>query len=125
LVEVLDQLDADSDGAVLTLLAQAIARLPGGEAYQLSRELLRGALEQAREGVHELAALSDPDAFDASTLKDLEAQRRVGQGHSGQLGANRRGQADRGVLALATCFAGQQPLTLLEFGDLNVQGGEP
>jgi DNA repair protein RecN (Recombination protein N) len=72
LVEVLDQLDADSDGAVLTLLAQAIARLPGGEAYQLSRELLRGALEQAREGVHELAALSDPDAFDASTLKDLE-----------------------------------------------------
>ncbi len=72
LVEVLDQLDADSDGAVLPLFAKAIARLPGGESYDPARELLRSALEQAREGVRELAALTDLDVFDAAALKDLE-----------------------------------------------------
>jgi DNA repair protein RecN (Recombination protein N) len=48
LVEVLDQLDADSDGAVLTLLAQAIARLPGAEAYHPAREMLRACSSAPR-----------------------------------------------------------------------------
>jgi DNA repair protein RecN (Recombination protein N) len=65
-------LDADSDGAVLSLLAQAISRLPADDAVAPARGLLRSALEQAREGVHELAALTDPDAFDPAALKDLE-----------------------------------------------------
>jgi DNA repair protein RecN (Recombination protein N) len=72
LVAVLDELDADSDAAVLAKFARAINDLPRGDAYDASRTTLRGALEQAREAVHELAALSDPEAFDASALKELE-----------------------------------------------------
>jgi DNA repair protein RecN (Recombination protein N) len=72
LVEVLDNLDADGDVAVFTQFARAINRLPIGEAYDPARELLRNALEQSREAVHELAALSEPESFDASVLKELE-----------------------------------------------------
>ncbi len=71
-VEVVDQLDADSDGAVLSLFAQAISRLPASDAFDPVRGLFRSALDQAREGVHELAAMTDPDAFDPAALKDLE-----------------------------------------------------
>jgi DNA repair protein RecN (Recombination protein N) len=72
LVEVLDQLDADGEDAVLARFARSISRLPHGEAYDAARGLLRAALEQSREAVHELAALSDPESFDASALKELE-----------------------------------------------------
>jgi DNA repair protein RecN (Recombination protein N) len=72
LVEVLDNLDADGDVAVFTQFARAINRLPIGEAYDPARELLRNALEQSREAAHELAALSEPESFDASALKELE-----------------------------------------------------
>ena len=46
-------------------IARCLDRLPAGDAYDDARELLRGALDQAREGVHELAALADPEVFDA------------------------------------------------------------
>jgi DNA repair protein RecN (Recombination protein N) len=72
LVEVLDDLDADGEDAVLARFARSINRLPNGEAYDEARELLRAALDQSREAVHELAALSDPESFDASALKELE-----------------------------------------------------
>jgi DNA repair protein RecN (Recombination protein N) len=72
LVEVLDQLDADGEAAVLPQFARAITRLPSGESYDAARHILRTALEQSREAVHDLAALSDPEAFDASALKELE-----------------------------------------------------
>jgi DNA repair protein RecN (Recombination protein N) len=72
LADVLDQLDAESDDAVLAQYARSISRLPNGEAYDTARGLLRTALEQSREAVHELAALSDPESFDASALKELE-----------------------------------------------------
>jgi DNA repair protein RecN (Recombination protein N) len=72
LVEVLDRLDADSDDAVLAQFARSINQLPHGDAYDAARGLLRAALEQSREAVHELAALSEPDSFDASALKELE-----------------------------------------------------
>ncbi len=72
LVEVLDQLDADGDVAVLAQFARSLSRLPAGEAYDGARTLLRAALEQAREAVHELAALADPESFDASALKELD-----------------------------------------------------
>ena len=72
LVAVLDELDADSDAAVLAKFARTINDLPRGDAYEASRTTLRGALEQARDAVHELAALSDPESFDASALKELE-----------------------------------------------------
>lgn len=72
LVEVLDTLDADEDVAVLAQFARAISRLPSGEAYDGARGLLRNALEQSRDAVHELAALLAPESFDAASLKELE-----------------------------------------------------
>ena len=72
LVNVLDQLDADNDAALLSRFAQAVERLPLGEVYDSARASLRGALEQSRDAVHELAALTDPDAFDPAALKELE-----------------------------------------------------
>jgi DNA repair protein RecN (Recombination protein N) len=72
LVEVLDLLDADSDTAVLTLFSHAISRLPPAEAYDAPRAMLLGALEQSREGVHELASFANVDAFDPFALKILE-----------------------------------------------------
>jgi DNA repair protein RecN (Recombination protein N) len=72
LVAVLDELDADGDAAVLATFARTITNLPRGEAYDPSRDSLRAALEQARDAVRELAALTDPDSFDASALKELE-----------------------------------------------------
>ena len=72
LVEVLDQLDADGEVAVLAQFARAISRLPVGDAYDVARDALRSALEQSRDAVHELASLSDPESFDASALKELD-----------------------------------------------------
>jgi DNA repair protein RecN (Recombination protein N) len=72
LVDVLDQLDADGEDAVLARFARSISRVPNGEAYDVARGLLRAALEQSRDAVHELAALSDPESFDAAALKELE-----------------------------------------------------
>lgn len=72
LSEVLDVLDSDGDSAVLVQFAKAINRLPSADAYDSSRALLRSALEQSREAVHELTLLSEPDSFDASALKELE-----------------------------------------------------
>ncbi len=69
---VLDELDADRDDAVLSRLARCIERLPAGDAYEGARESLRGALALAREGVHELAALSDPEAFDPALIEELD-----------------------------------------------------
>jgi DNA repair protein RecN (Recombination protein N) len=72
LAEVVDELDADSDHAVLTRLARSIEKLPRSEAYESVSASLRGALAQAREGVHELSSLADPDAFDPEVLKELD-----------------------------------------------------
>ena len=72
LLEVIDELDADSDEAVLSRLARAIERLPNGQTYSSLRGALRGALEQARDSVHELASLADPEAFDPGALHDLD-----------------------------------------------------
>jgi DNA repair protein RecN (Recombination protein N) len=72
LSEILDDLDADGDSAVLAQFARAINRLPVAEAYDDARAQLRSALEESREAVRDLASLSDPDAFDAGALKELE-----------------------------------------------------
>jgi DNA repair protein RecN (Recombination protein N) len=72
LVEVLGELDSDSDDAVLTRLARAIARIPSGDAYVEATAALRDALAQARDGLRELASLADPDAFDPAALQELD-----------------------------------------------------
>jgi DNA repair protein RecN (Recombination protein N) len=75
--EVLEELDADSDSAALTRLARAIGRIPDAQTYDAARESLRSALEQARDGVHELAALSDPEAFDPTLMAELDERASV------------------------------------------------
>jgi DNA repair protein RecN (Recombination protein N) len=72
LVDVLEKLDDESDDAVLTQLARTIDHIPASDIYAPAREILRGALEQAREGVHDLAALTNADGFDPGVLHELE-----------------------------------------------------
>jgi DNA repair protein RecN (Recombination protein N) len=72
LAAVLEELDADDDSSILTQFARSIHAVPDGEAYDGARALLRNALELSREGVHELAALADPDAYESDLLAMLE-----------------------------------------------------
>jgi DNA repair protein RecN (Recombination protein N) len=72
LAEALGQFDGESDDAVLQRFAQALNQIPDGEAYDAPRDNLREALIQAREAVHELTTLGDPDAFDPNKIEELE-----------------------------------------------------
>jgi len=72
LLALLEELDSETDEAVLARLARAIEQIPAGDAYEAARSSLQNALAIAREGVHELASLSDPDAFDPAILTQLE-----------------------------------------------------
>jgi DNA repair protein RecN (Recombination protein N) len=74
IVEVVELFDGDGDDAVLSQFAQALARVPDGDAYADIRGALRDALIEARDSVHELSALSDPEAFDPRVIEDLEAR---------------------------------------------------
>ena len=74
IVEVVELFDGDGDDAVLSQFAQALARVPDGEAYADIRGALRDALIEARDSVHELSALSDPEAFDPRVIENLEAR---------------------------------------------------
>ncbi|MGC1239056.1 MAG: AAA family ATPase [Acidimicrobiales bacterium] len=74
IVEVVELFDGDGDDAVLSQFAQALARVPDGDAYADIRGALRDALIEARDSVHELSALSDPEAFDPRVIENLEAR---------------------------------------------------
>jgi DNA repair protein RecN (Recombination protein N) len=74
IVEVVEIFDGDSDDAVLSQFAHALGRLPDGDAYADVRKALNNVLIEARDALHELAALADPDAFDPRVLEDLEAR---------------------------------------------------
>ncbi len=67
-----EELDGESDDAVLSRFARALDRLPAGEAYDAVRNSLVNALELAREAVHDLRALSDEDAFDPLLIEALD-----------------------------------------------------
>jgi DNA repair protein RecN (Recombination protein N) len=69
---VIEELDADNDDALFSRLARSIERLPAGDAYLGARDSLLGALALAREGVRELASLSDPDAYDPAVMAELD-----------------------------------------------------
>ena len=88
IVEVVELFDGDSDDAVLSQFAQAVARVPEGDAYASIRGALRDALIEARDSVHELAALGDPDAFDPRVIEDLEARVNVLQHVSKKYGGS-------------------------------------
>jgi DNA repair protein RecN (Recombination protein N) len=72
LTEAMSQFDGDTDDAVLQRFAQALNQVPDGDAYDDPRRALRDALIQSREAVHELSALTDPEAFDPQRITDLE-----------------------------------------------------
>src|ERR1700677_2750500 len=72
LTEVMSQFDGESDDAVLQRFAQALNHVPDGVAYDEPRRVLRDALMQSREAVHQLSALTDPEAFDPQRITDLE-----------------------------------------------------
>jgi DNA repair protein RecN (Recombination protein N) len=74
IVDVVELLDGDNDDAVLSQFAQILGRLPDGDAYAGVREALTNVLVSARDSLHDLAALADPDAFDPRVLEDLEAR---------------------------------------------------
>jgi DNA repair protein RecN (Recombination protein N) len=75
--DALREFDGDGDEAVLQRFAEALSQLPDGEAYDVPRQNLRDALVQAREAVHELTSLGDPDAFDPQRLGVLEERAAV------------------------------------------------
>ncbi|MGC8509748.1 MAG: AAA family ATPase [Acidimicrobiales bacterium] len=64
-------LDDDEQG-VLSALARVIAQLPSGRSVDAVRDVLDGALTQAREGSRELARLLDPDAVDQALIDQLD-----------------------------------------------------
>jgi DNA repair protein RecN (Recombination protein N) len=70
--EALREFDGDGDDTVLQRYAEALSQLPDGDAYDVPRTSLRDALVQAREAVHELTSLGDPDAFDPQRIVELE-----------------------------------------------------
>ncbi len=70
--EALRDFDGDGDDAVLQRFAEALSHLPEGDAYDAPRQILRDALIQSREAVHELTSLGDPDAFDPQRIGELE-----------------------------------------------------
>lgn len=74
LLGVVDALDGDSDDAILTRLAQAIARLPRDAGVDDLRQELSTVLDSARAHVYELAARAQPEHIDPSRFEQLEAR---------------------------------------------------
>jgi len=77
LAETLELFDADAEDAALSRFAIALAHLPEGAVYDAVRHALSGALVQAREALHDLADLADPDVFDPKTLEELNERAHV------------------------------------------------
>jgi DNA repair protein RecN (Recombination protein N) len=72
ITDVVDLFDGDRDDAVLPTFARVLSRLPDGDAYDSIRRALDEVLVQARDSVHELAALADPDSFDPRVIEEME-----------------------------------------------------
>ncbi len=64
----------DDERGVLSALARVIAALPTGRSLNAVREVLDGALRQAREGSRELARLLDPDIIDLGLIDQLDGR---------------------------------------------------
>ena len=103
--DVIARLDGDDDEAVLSRLASAIGQLPNDAVYDDGRATLRGALEQARQGLMELSSLNDPDAFDPAVIAQLDERvgvlQQIARKHGGSLShaltalESLRGERDR------------------------------
>jgi DNA repair protein RecN (Recombination protein N) len=91
IIDVVDLFDGDHDDAVLPTFARGLSRLPDGEAYDAIRRALDEVLVQARDSVHELAALAEPDSFDPRVIEELEGRvgllQRLAKKYGGSVGA--------------------------------------
>ncbi len=74
LLSVIDDLDGDHEGAVLTRWARALQRLPRGTGVDDLRDALGHVLADARANVHELTARAQPDQFEPERIAELEAR---------------------------------------------------
>jgi len=74
LLSVIDDLDGDHEGAVLTLWARALQRLPRAAGVDDLRDALGHVLDDARANVHELTARAQPDQFEPERIAELEAR---------------------------------------------------
>lgn len=101
LADVLATLDGEDDGAVLARFATALGRLPQGDVYREARATLADALTGAREAVHDLAALLDPDAVDIARLGALDERARVLGDLARKHGGTLRAALDRRDVLLA------------------------
>ena len=72
--QAVEGLDGDSETAALPLLAQAIRSIPVGMAYDGARQILREALEMAREAVSGLGSLLNPETAHEAQISILEAR---------------------------------------------------
>jgi DNA repair protein RecN (Recombination protein N) len=90
IIDVVDLFDGDRDDAVLPTFARGLSRLPEGAAYDAIRVALDEVLVQARDSVHELAALADPDSFDPRVIEEVEERvgtlQRLAKKYGGTLG---------------------------------------
>jgi DNA repair protein RecN (Recombination protein N) len=90
LMAVIEQMDSERDDAVLTNFARAIAMIPNGPTYEGPRDALADALALAREALHELATLSDPEAFDPGVFRELDERvatlQHIARKYGGSLG---------------------------------------
>ena len=108
LADVLALFDAEGDDAVLSQFAQGLQQLPSGDVYEAVRLALSGALIQAREALHELAALSDPEAFDEAVLLELEERATTLQ----QIARKYGGTLEAALSQRVELFAREERLTL-------------
>jgi len=90
IIDAVDLFDGDRDDAVLPTFARGLSRLPEGAAYDAIRVALDEVLVQARDSVHELAALADPDSFDPRVIEEVEERvgtlQRLAKKYGGTLG---------------------------------------
>ena len=74
LLGVIEELDGDHEGAVLTQWAQSLQRLPRAAGVDDIRDALVRILDDARANVHELRARAQPDQFDPERIAELDAR---------------------------------------------------
>jgi DNA repair protein RecN (Recombination protein N) len=97
MLTVADQLDGESDEALLPMMAQAIHRLPEIDALDSVASRLNDALSLARDAVGELRELADPEAFDGSLFHTLEQRVAVLRTVARKFGGSLQSAIDEGV----------------------------
>ena len=117
LLIAIDELDGDSEMAVLSRLAQVIQRLPRAAGVDDVRDDLASLLEGARADVHELTQRARPDQFDPSRIAELDARatvlRQLARKYGGSL-ASAMEQRDEMTRRIDELASAEERLTTLD-----------